>query len=248
MPPHGAPYPPLLTTLLPRMASPWQPWLPKFMGLTCCPPETGSKLLGTSEGQLLAGEPLGSGQEWSLYPPPANATEWAVGRGPAMALPPVLRLGAQGPPGVTTSAPLATWDKRHFLHSLSPSSSCPGPRGLPIRPALPQLCPEALDQPHPLGLELNQNLVTIPASAHRLLAPRAANAGWAATAPGQDGAASGAHPHGGDHPCGSPPPALQAGKWHTAGGEEREACHLVICARQPSPGRSTVRSAVGPLG
>lgn len=153
-----------------------------------------------------------------------------------------------GSPGVTTSAPLATWDKRHFLHSLSPSSSCPGPRGLPIRPALPQLCPEALDQPHPLGLELNQNLVTIPASAHRLLAPRAANVGWAATAPGQDGAASGAHPHGGDHPCGSPPPALQAGKWHTAGGEEREACHLVICARQPSPGRSTVRSAVGPLG
>lgn len=41
-----------------------------------------------------------------------------------------------------------------FPPSLSPSSSCPnpaGPRGLPIRPGLLQLCPEALDQTHPPG-------------------------------------------------------------------------------------------------
>ena len=53
-----------------------------------------------------------------------------------------------------------------FPPSLSPSSSCPnpaGPRGLPVRPGLLQLCPEALDQTHPLGLELKLNQVAIPA-------------------------------------------------------------------------------------
>lgn len=38
-----------------------------------------------------------------------------------------------------------------------------GPRGLPIRPGLLQLCPEELDQTHPLGLELKLNQVAIPA-------------------------------------------------------------------------------------
>lgn len=38
-----------------------------------------------------------------------------------------------------------------------------GPRGLPIRPGLLQLCPEELDQTYPLGLELKLNQVTIPA-------------------------------------------------------------------------------------
>ena len=53
-----------------------------------------------------------------------------------------------------------------FPPSLSPSSSCPnpaGPRGLPIRPGLFQLCPEALDQTHPPGLELKLNQAAIPA-------------------------------------------------------------------------------------
>lgn len=49
--------------------------------------------------------------------------------------------------------------------TLSPSSSCPNPLGQeasPIRPGLLQLCPEALDQTHPLGLELKLNQVAIP--------------------------------------------------------------------------------------
>lgn len=37
-----------------------------------------------------------------------------------------------------------------------------GPRSLPIRPGLFQLCPEELDQTHPLGLELKLNQVAIP--------------------------------------------------------------------------------------
>lgn len=37
-----------------------------------------------------------------------------------------------------------------------------GPRGLPIRPGLLQLCPEELDQTPPLGLELKLNQVAIP--------------------------------------------------------------------------------------
>lgn len=37
-----------------------------------------------------------------------------------------------------------------------------GPRGFPIRPGLLQLCPEELDQTHPLGLELKLNQVAIP--------------------------------------------------------------------------------------
>lgn len=65
-----------------------------------------------------------------------------------------------------------------FPPSLSPSSSCPnpaGPRGLPIRPGLLQLCPEALDQTPPLGLEWKLNQVAIPAET-RFLAPGAARA------------------------------------------------------------------------
>lgn len=129
-------------------------------------------------------------------------------------------------------APLVTWDNRHFLHPqpllflLQPS----GPRGLPIRPGRLQLCPEALDQPHPLGLELKQNQVAIPALDHRFLAPGAVRASqWAAAfahrpqcpgrwlSAGRNGAASGAGTHRGDHPRGSSPQALQACKLGCSG-------------------------------